>query len=605
MKLLGALPVVLLGLLLIGMIWGKCVPNGGWRRPEIRLQMIIGKSGGPLHVMVHGMGDEHGKLREQWRKLADELSERGDVALISYPAGTLSNADPILIAREINQQVQQAWEEKHYPRVVLVGNSMGALIARKSFLYSANAATDKADRVAEPWSGRVERLVLLAGMNRGWDLSDQKPSDMRWYNYLLYSAAYWFGNLTNSGQLIRQMESGTPFVANLRVEWMNWARESGRTLETVQLLGDIDEIVSTGDNQDLRVAATENFTWIKVRGTGHADILDIGEQEQGLGGYRLKKIISAFDLSFDELKRQSEELPYATDLSVTRIVFVVHGIRDLGKWSSRFETALQARVKEVEPDKKLAIASVRYGYFGMGPFLLRQGRQKYVRWFMDQYTETLARYPKATEIDFIGHSNGTYLLTSALELYRSMKIRRVVLAGSVVPKNYPWKTVFGHKQVNMVRNYVAEDDLVVALFPRFFETAPMRLFGNDIGSAGFNGFDAGNDGPDKQPVENIEFITGHHAAFMEQVGPIVDYLIPSAGQTQESARAKPEVKAKAPARTWPILKFISDWLTLPIWLALAFGIVGLGFGVSNAAGHLGWAALILYFVLLFQVLRWV
>jgi pimeloyl-ACP methyl ester carboxylesterase len=282
----------------------------------------------------------------------------------------------------------------------------------------------------------------------------------------------------------------------------------------------------------------------------------------------------------------------------------MHGIRDLGEWSSRFETGLQERARKVG-NGKLAIASIRYGYFGMGQFLLKRDRQKYVRWFMDQYTETLARYPMATEIDFVGHSNGTYLLTSALEKYPAMRVRRVVLGGSVVAKDYDWKRVFDRKQVAMVRNYVAEDDWVVALFPRFFEPLPMRLLGNDIGSAGFNGFDAGNDGPNRQPVENIKFITGHHAAFLAQLDQIVHFLIPAAGEAAAVPNQKATQDSSEPARTWPLLKFISDWLTWLVWLPLAFVIIWLGSRVSDSAGHLSAAALILYLALVFQVLRWI
>jgi len=68
-------------------------------------------------------------------------------------------------------------------------------------------------------------------------------------------------------------------------------------------------------------------------------------------------------------------------------------------------------------------------------------------------------------------------------------VDRIVFAGSVVRRDYDWDYVINErKQVELVRNYVASDDWVVALFPRFFEQWPMRYLGNDLGSAGFNGF---------------------------------------------------------------------------------------------------------------------
>jgi len=83
---------------------------------------------------------------------------------------------------------------------------------------------------------------------------------------------------------------------------------------------------------------------------------------------------------FTELEKQNEEQPYKTDDEVTHIVFVLHGIRDLGRWSAAFETRLREAFQST--GQKLAVVSSRYAYFGMGPFLFRSVRQKYVRWFM-------------------------------------------------------------------------------------------------------------------------------------------------------------------------------------------------------------------------------
>lgn len=606
MKMLGALPAVLLVLLLVGAVWGKLASRFAGDEPEVSVQLRFDSAGHTLFVMVPGLTGSV-RYQDEWNSLAFKLAKKGDVAMVDYHASAVSNADAEAIARLINLKIQKQWERKQYQDVILVGNSLGALVARKVLLYSQNAVSGSTD-TATSWSTHVRRLVLLAGMNRGWDLSGEKPADMRWYVYYLYSAALWFGNLTDSGRLLRQMESGSPFVANLRLDWMRWTRsDSGNKLETVQLLGDIDEIVSADDNADLRVSGQgDKFVWLKVRGTGHGDILNISETKEDLGEYRLDKFISAIDQPLDSLRWRSEEQPYTTDADVTHIIFVMHGIRDLGEWSSRFETDLQARVRLLPPDcngrrEKLAIASVRYGYFGMGQFLLRRDRQKYVRWFMDQYTETLARYPKADKIDFIGHSNGTYLLGGALANYPSMKVRRVVLGGSVLPQDYDWKSVFAKQQVELVRNYVADDDWVVALFPRFFEPPPMRWLQNDIGSAGFNGFAAGDAGPARQPVDNVKFIQGQHAAFLMQLDSIVDFLIPRPGAPDPVFVAP----GAAPERTSPVLSWVSKWATWILWGLIAFALVWMGSRVSGAAGHLSAVALVFYLFLVFQVLRWV
>jgi len=380
-----------------------------------------------------------------------------------------------------------------------------------------------------------------------------------------------------------------------------------KDIAVVQLLGDIDDLVTAQDTRDLQVSDHGNFAWLKVRGTGHADILDMQVPVDGkittIQNYRYQKFHDAVTLDMASLVARSEVLSPPKNEDIKRVVFIVHGVRDLGEWSSDFETALQAQVTRLSDGKRLAIASVRYGYFGMGQFLLRRDREKYVRWFMDQYTETLASYPAVEEVHFIGHSNGTYLLASALDQYCSLKMERLVLAGSVVPRDYDWNKVFAANQVRQVRNYVADDDLVVALFPRFFETEPMRRLDNTIGSAGFNGFAAVDQKTGRPLVENVGYIEGGHDAFMKHVEPIAQFLIPTAAQAaqqQASLAGPPAVSVRSGVK----LKFYSDYLTWTLWAFLAFAVLWLGARISWAAGPNSTIALVLYLFVLLQVLRW-
>eukprot|EP01034_Spumella_vulgaris_P026881 gene26881-33530_t len=490
---------------------------------HVQVDLKQGTRPGTLYVMVHGLRLPCSSAEQQWNEISATMLAYGDVAKVKYNALPWSNASASLVAQEISHQVQARWDSTRHGNVVVIGNSMGALLARRAILHSLGKPNHPVPQGAPvAWASKIERVVLLAGMNRGWDLSGEKPADMRWPGYAAISFMSWLGRLSGSGRLMMEMEAGSPFVADLRMDWMSRLKTPGHNLQTVQLLGDIDEIVSSEDNQDLNVAGHDDFAWIKVRGTGHADITDFDESESSfdLGAYRRTKFLAAADLNtpFPNLERESEVPPASKDAEVTRVVFVMHGIRDLGRWSSAFEKELQQRHSASGACGKLAIASIRYGYFGMGQFLLRRDREKYVRWFMDQYTETLARYPGVKEIHFVGHSNGTYLLAKALELYPSMKIDKVVLAGSVIRKDYDWRKRFDLQQVKAVRNYVAYDDWVVALFPRFFEQRMASWMNGDIGSAGFNGFDAGRN--KELAVENLGYISGAHGAFQNYVQAI-------------------------------------------------------------------------------------
>lgn len=536
-----------------------------------------------LFIYVHGL--DRGKF---WPSLRNELHPYGDALKVSY--GAYSNADPLEVSRKISQVIEDHFQGKSYQRVVLLGQSIGALLVKRALLTGEKASHD--------WTKYVARVVLLAGMNRGWDISGQKPSDMSFDRWIQIWLGTWAARLAGFGKLVLSSETGTPFVANLRVDWMSRMRSADRPIEVVQLLGDIDDIVSEEDNKDLRSIDDGQFAWIKVRGTGHGNIVDFrDDQEFGnvtLGSYRRQKFLLAATEDFDRVALENEVQPFEPDPNVTHVVFVVHGIRDLGEWAAVFESELQRRFKETLAEgssAKLAIASVRYGYFGMGPFLLRPIRDKYVKWFMDEYTETLARYPKASEIHFVGHSNGTYLLAAALDKYSSLKVQRVVFGGSVVRKNYAWKDRFKNAPKLRVRNYVAADDWVVALFPRFFEPPLIdKLLSNDIGSAGFNGFET-----DHASLSNVAYLRGGHGAFLDRIPEIAGFILNDPSPpTSPIQTGEPNV----------LLKWGSAWATwVLVWPLLAAVIVYVGWHVVTAAPEPRWPFFLAYIGLLLVILK--
>jgi pimeloyl-ACP methyl ester carboxylesterase len=589
----GAALLVLLALAVTGAINRA---RGG-SPPAVSVEFRSDGQRGTLFVIVHGF---QGGV-ETVADVDAALQGHGDRLIVSYPAGTLSNSDPVAVAQGISDKVQTHVEARKYDRIVLVGHSIGALIVRKAYLASMKQGDREPAGTPPRWDTAVRRIVSLAGMNRGWDVTGKKPMDMSGLRRLSFMLGSWFGRLTGSGRLILSTEAGAPFVSNLRIEWMQRFRNGKGTPEVVQLLGDIDDVVSDEDNKDLSAAASGDFVWVRVRGTGHGEILRFsdggaGADYQGLGAYRREKFLLAATAPIDVVRLQNEEQIAQTDNVVEQIVFVLHGIRDLGRWSARFEKELLDRARTQgasgRTGRNLVVVSIRYGYFSMASFLFRPDRQKYVRWFMDEYTETLARYPRAQRIDFVGHSNGTYLLASALEQYSALKVNRVVFAGSVVRRDFDWASIFERKQVQDVQNYVARDDWVVALFPRFFEQRPLRFLGNDVGSAGFNGFDAA---ASHANLSDVGFVSGQHSAFLDHAPAIAEFLTAPAGQLGKTTLP--------PGRGgWQWFKVVSDYGCWAVWLLLAVPIVWAGVKVAVAAGQLAWVALILYSMLVIAIL---
>jgi len=417
----------------------------------------------------------------------------------------------------------------NYQGIICVGHSMGCLLLRKAYVYGRGQIDDsplanEGTTGAEPseWVRHVDRFVLLAGTNRGWSL-EKKPQGMHFWTAFLFHIGKFFGRLTGTARLILSCEHGEPFIANLRIQWIRTGRSGTTQMRVplvIQLLGDEDDIVSNQDSMD--VAVSRDFLWIPVFNTGHSSVINF--HEPGIGKDREQKFMLTLGTGEDieTLRRMALRPQRQEDPDVKALVFVMHGIRDNAEWTATLETPLQRAYQVAHPGKtnNLVVERSRYGFFAMGPFLLWGDRQRNVRWFMDLYTEDLARYPNLEEIDFVGHSNGTYLLASALERYRAFKINRVVFAGSVVRMNYPWHAMAG--RIDGIRNYTASADWVVGIFPHLFETRGFRWINKDLGAAGFYGFLEAFGS-----ANETKFINGTHFSALEPTNypSVVDFIV--------------------------------------------------------------------------------
>src|SRR5262249_15616680 len=141
------------------------------------------------------------------------------------------------------------------------------------------------------------------------------------------------------------------------------------------------------------------------------------------------------------------------------------------------------------------------------------------------------------------------------------------------------------------------------LFPRLFEMWPARLLGNDLGSAGFNGFSDAGTCPHREAssvarvpqIENVCYIEGQHSAFDdgERVDEIVRFLVKGASATENTTT---ELGLVPQILEWPV----TVWLA---WLALAVVVVYVGVRVVSAAPSPAWVPLVLYILLIIRTLQ--
>jgi pimeloyl-ACP methyl ester carboxylesterase len=444
---------------------------------------------------------------EPLRRQIQGLWPTAEIVVPKLPLSLFSLADPSVVAARVAQKIDKIYREGRFESIVLVGHSVGALIARKAYLIACGEQ-DRApfeDRLREAlgvehrlfagfdWHRAVDRIVLLAAMNRGWRVSHHISllHAPIWALGSLIGEVIHLATLMQRRPLILMVRRGAEFITNLRVQWIvrritqNAAGIDGPL--TIQLLGSQDDMVAPDDNVDL--VSGSNFIYLDVPYSTHANVVEVEGQGAPLG--RMQVIRDALTMSQSELSElavlPSDDSLATPELQVTSVAFVIHGIRDAGYWTHKIARRVrklgERKIGSDGRQERWATETSSYGYFPMAPFLSPVGRREKVEWMMDQYTEALARYPCA-KFYYVGHSNGTYLLAKALQLYPACRFERVVFAGSVVRRKYKWSHAIERGQIASVLNFVGTADWVVAFFPRLFEFVPVQ----DLGGAGHLGF---------------------------------------------------------------------------------------------------------------------
>lgn len=531
-----------------------------------------------------------------------------------------SMRDAESVARELFRAVDARLRaQPELSSVVLLGYSAGSLLARRLFCM-AHGAQRSGEVLGEPapWAHKIDRLVMLAGITRGWEFSTASPDHVRFLSPVLQRVARFVGWLRrfdpkaeSKTPFIWQLKRGAPFVVSTRIQYVEvlrklaLARPPGeheqRPLRknglpsTVFLLGARDEFISPADCTEL--GPREEFVFIELDGSNHAEALQFAGEGEAQKE-RLRRIAAAVLEGFDPLSGRpwsvaagdiddyldpmdlavSGRLAAEDAARVEHAVMVVHGIRDNGFWTKRVarEVKTLARRSAIE----VRAPSPSYGYFSMWDFVKPGGRERAAYWFMERYADIRSHFPNA-RVSFVGHSNGTYIAARALQLCSAIQFDRVVFAGSVVRRDYPWDGMAG--RVNEVLNYVGNADGVVAFLPGVFEKLRLRWL--DVGGAGAHGFLALGDSTSDASglyrrqigatsVNEVRFVDGgHSAAIEESFWPEIARFV-LLGQVPERVPVERRHETRrlyrwAPVLTLGGLAFAAILLTLPLSVAAA------------------------------------
>jgi WD40 repeat protein len=220
------------------------------------------------------------------------------------------------------------------------------------------------------------------------------------------------------------------------------------------------------------------------------------------------------------------------------LVICVHGIFTLAPW----QKALRQMIVELEPSAVVH----EYKYGPVSAYSLFPGRRtRKVTTFANQLLTELLR-ENWQRIDVVAHSFGTFIVAEALRHLawsnrgRLPQIDSLILAGSVLPRQYPWREFVPH----LVRRVVNDCGVVdhVLWLPELF--VPRLGFGGRVGFCGLTGYD----------VHNRYFMLGHSGFFREptaqdDVGFMRRWWLPLLTSTTGNV---PEHDARM-QRRWPVL----------------------------------------------------
>jgi pimeloyl-ACP methyl ester carboxylesterase len=572
-----------------------------------------GPAGGPLILILHGLAKRPADMESVARSAREAIGQASTYVPRLAFANPMSLAAPEAIAADLLDDVDELMTTKGHRQLILVGHSMGSVIARKVAVLAHGETHDapfepglERHCAGKSWAGALSRVVLLAGFARGW----RTTSANSWAQSALWATLAFIGDLAVNGRWTAlRLRLGSPFMVQTRLQWLALPEIRKAHMLVVQLLGSRDDMVAPDDTIDIAVDLPEKgFILGDLPDTDHMAAMRM--DGDAAADARRERFQAFLTQSADTLIARRYTIPAVVaangpppqaEPEVKDVVFVVHGIRDRGFWTQKVARAVMAAAPAGDPVRAMTAS---YGYLAMGPFVLPWVRREKVRWLMDQYAGSRARYPLA-RFHYVGHSNGTYLVARALRDYPAARFERVVLAGSVVRCDYDWiDTIDRRGQVRELMNYVASADWVVAIFSHGF--TPFRVF--DLGGAGHRGF--AHLGPARSPFRQprvssvavgsgtshqIYYVRGGHGAGIQETqwDEIADFIM------NGKAPAAPNADFIGSQTWWVSVCGGIPPLTLLLIVAAVLGLVALACGLAFATNvWLGFGTLIVSFLVL-------
>lgn len=253
--------------------------------------------------------------------------------------------------------------------------------------------------------------------------------------------------------------------------------------------------------------------WANEKAFSDAALAALPSKSLFIRNYLTQKIqLRAINVN-DELKKKHK----SDLLQHPKVVFPLHGIRTQAAWQRAFADVAQ------DAGWKCRLNEWYFGNFPIYQFLLPWSRAAKVSWFRETYNKEVKhlgivlnsnKYPSV-----IAHSFGTYILGNAMLKYDYLRFNKVILCGSILPRDFPWSELIQQGQVQAVRNEYGVRDIWASC---------VGLFINQTGASGTKGFTCNHERFEQERFDydhSEYFEKGHMEAkwlpFLEKLLPFI------------------------------------------------------------------------------------
>jgi pimeloyl-ACP methyl ester carboxylesterase len=296
-------------------------------------------------LLLKPLGRPGSEFREDFVKSLEAELHDTEIWAPDLDLGMFSMRSPESLSDELFEKIdRKVAANPSIKSIVILGYSTGSLLARRVFCraHGADTAGNICSKRVAPWAQQIDRLVMLAAITRGWELSSASPALVRFLAPILQwvtLAVGWIKKITgraewSSSPLIWQMRRGSSFVVSSRIQYINVLesllthraptldgdeepRQNGKNNRasplrvdglpsTVFLLGSMDEYVSPADCTEL--GPRIEFAFIELPGSNHLEATQISG-DGARAKERRARLTAAIASDFSSLKGESWTVP--------------------------------------------------------------------------------------------------------------------------------------------------------------------------------------------------------------------------------------------------------------------------------------------------------